>query len=54
MTHINGCGGVIAIAKDGDFGIAFNTLEAVWAKKKNNHLESGMRISEFETYGGLK
>ena len=42
MRHINSCGGVIAISKDGDFGKAFNTHQAVWASMKNNKLESGM------------
>lgn len=53
MRDINACGGIIAIGKNGDFGIAFNTLEAVWARKKNNTLQSGMRVGKFETVGGL-
>ena len=47
-------GGIIAISKDGDFGIAFNTPEAVWAAKKSDKLDSGMRVSEHETVGGLQ
>ena len=53
MKHVNACGGIIAIGKDGDFGLAFNTSEAVWARKKNSNLESGMRVGKFETVGGL-
>ena len=51
---ISASGGIIAIGKDGDFGIAFNTREAVWAVKKNDKLESGMRVGEYETEGGLQ
>lgn len=35
---------IITIDKHGDFGLAFNTLEAVWARKKNNTLQSGMNL----------
>ena len=51
---VSASGGIIAIAKDGDIGIAFSTPQAVWAVKKNDRLASGMRISEYETVGGLQ
>ena len=53
MRLVDACAGIIAIGKDGDFGIAFNTSEAVWARMKNDNLESGMRVGKFETVGGL-
>jgi isoaspartyl peptidase/L-asparaginase-like protein (Ntn-hydrolase superfamily) len=36
-----GRGGVIAIDKDGNFGLAFNTTEMIWASMKNNRLKYG-------------
>ena len=53
MKRVNACSGVIAIGKHGDFGIAFNTFEAVWARMKNNKLESGMRLGKYKTVENL-
>ena len=53
MRRVNACAGIIAIDKHGNFGIAFTTLEAVWAKKKNDELKSGMRVGKYEIVGGL-
>lgn len=49
MRHANASCGVIAVDKDGNLGMAFNTVKAVWAKKKNSELRSGMRLSEYDT-----
>jgi isoaspartyl peptidase/L-asparaginase-like protein (Ntn-hydrolase superfamily) len=43
---INGSGGVIAIDKNGEFGIDFNTKVMVWASIKDNTLEFGMEKNE--------
>ena len=42
-NRINAVGGVIAIDQQGNFGTAFNTKRAVWAKLKNDMLEIGIR-----------
>ena len=39
---VNGRGGVIAIDKNGNFGIAFNTTSMVWASIKDGKLEYGV------------
>ena len=46
---VHGHGGVIAIDRQGNFGKAFSTTRVVWASKKNNTLQSGMRLNEAET-----
>ncbi len=43
---VDGYGGVIAIDKDGNFGLAFNTTEMIWARIKNDNLEYGMKLGE--------
>ena len=48
---VHGHGGVIAIDQHGNFGKAFSTTRAVWASKKDNTLQSGMRLNEVETVG---
>ena len=40
--HVDGRGGVIAIDKDGNFGIAFNTEDMVWASIKDGELKFSM------------
>ena len=40
--HIKSKGGVIAIDKDGNFGIAFNTDVMVWASIRDGQLKFGM------------
>jgi isoaspartyl peptidase/L-asparaginase-like protein (Ntn-hydrolase superfamily) len=45
-TDVNDNGGVIAIDKDGNLGIHFNTPVMVWASVKDNELKSGMRKDE--------
>ena len=50
-SDINAGSGVIAIDKHGNFGIAFSVTKAVWASKKNNELQSGMRFNEFKAVG---
>ena len=46
---VHGHGGVIAIDQQGNFGKAFSTTRVVWASKKDNTLQSGMRLNEAET-----
>ena len=45
-TRVNGYGGVIAINKDGEFGMAFNTTDMVWASIKDKKLKFGMNPDE--------
>ena len=42
-TDVKGNGGVIAIDKNGNLGIHFNTPVMVWASTKDNILYSGMQ-----------
>ena len=41
---VDAYGGVIAIGQDGNIGIVFATGRTVWAIKKNNRLQCGMRL----------
>ena len=47
--RVNGNCGIIALDKRGNFGIAFNTNMMVWARIKDNTLESGMEKDEVKT-----
>ena len=46
---VNGNCGIIALDKQGNFGMAFNTNMMVWARIKDNTLEYGMEKDEVET-----
>ncbi len=44
--RVKGNCGIIALDKRGNFGMAFNTNMMVWARIKDNTLESGMEKDE--------
>lgn len=47
--HFKGTGGVIAIDKKGDVGIAFTTNKMAWAYQRGNELKFGIKPKKFES-----